>query len=60
MRCCCIIGWEAQEAGLLLIYLNGQREVIEMPAKEAEANSTFLCGELMKGRDDIIGISWED
>lgn len=58
-RCSYIVGWEPLDTGLLLIYSDGQREVVEMPAKEADENCQFLCDELSNARD-FIGIAWED
>lgn len=58
-RCSYIVGWEPLDTGLLLIFSDGKREVIEMPAKEADENSQFLAGEMLRDNRDIIGIAWE-
>ena len=51
-----VMGWEAQEDGLLLIYADGSREVIPMSEREALENSLHLAREI----DDAIGLTWED
>jgi len=56
-----LVGWEAQEKGLLLLYSNGQRDFIEMPHREAFDNSFFLTQEVdRRNPDDVIGITWWD
>ena len=54
-----IVGWEPTDSGLLIMYSDGQRELISMSAKDADENSLFLAGELFTDRD-IIGIAWDD
>ena len=37
-----IVGWEAMDSGLGLMYADGRRELIRMSAKEADENSEFM------------------
>jgi len=55
-----IVGWEPTDEGLLLMYSDGQRELIRMSAKEADENSEFMVGEMFKDNRDVIGIAWDD
>ena len=56
-----LVGWEARESGLLLLYSNGRRDFIEMPYREAFDNSFFLMQEVdRRNPDDVIGITWWD
>lgn len=56
-----IVGWEAVDDGLLVVYCNGQRETIKMNRKDADENALFLAKELNEESRwfRIIGISYE-
>ena len=60
IRCSYIVGWEPREDGFLLMYSDGQRELIPMSAKEADENCNYLNEEMFGGNRDVIGIAWED
>ena len=44
-----LLGWQVVRGGLLLLYTDGSREVLEMNEKEALENSDFLAHELGGG-----------
>ena len=55
-----IVGWEASDSGLLLMYADGQRELIPMSPKEADENSQFMVDNMFEDKRDVIGIAWDD
>lgn len=55
-----IVGWEAKDSGLGLMYSDGQRELIPMSAEEADENSQFMIDNMFEDNRDVIGIEWED
>ena len=55
-----IVGFEPMDNGLMLMYSDGQRELIEMSAKEADENVRFLIDNMFQDGRDCIGIAWED
>lgn len=52
-----LIGWEATPKGLLLIYADFSRELLEMPEQEAADNAVFLAQEK---EQEIVCITWEN
>ena len=55
-----IVGWEASDSGLLLMYADGQRELIPMSPKEADENCQFMVDNMFEDKRDVIGIVWDD
>jgi len=55
-----IVGWEAMDSGLVLMYADGQRELISMSPKEADENSQFMIDHMFEDNRDVIGIAWEE
>ena len=55
-----IVGWEAMDSGLVLMYADGQRELISMSPKEADENSQFMIDHMFEDNRDVIGVEWED
>lgn len=55
-----IVGWEATDSGLSLMYSDGSRELIRMSAKEADENSQFMINNMFDNNRDVIGLTWED
>ena len=55
-----IVGWEASDSGLLLMYADGQRELIPMSPNEADENCQFMVDFLFEDKRDVIGIEWDD
>lgn len=55
-----IVGFEPMDNGLMLMYSDGQRELIEMSAKEADENVQFIIDNMFQDDRDCIGIAWED
>lgn len=55
-----IVGWEAMDSGLGLMYADGKRELIRMSPKEAEENCQFMVDYMFEDKRDVIGIAWED
>lgn len=50
-------GWQATPKGLLLIYADFSRELLEMPEQEAADNAIFLSHEK---EQEIVCITWDD
>lgn len=55
-----IVGWEASDSGLLLMYADGQRELIPMSPNEADENCQFMVDYMFEDNRDVIGIEWDD
>lgn len=55
-----IVGWEASDSGLGLMYADGRRELIRMSPKEADENSQFMVDNMFEDNRDVIGIEWEE
>ena len=55
-----IVGWEVMDSGLVLMYADGQRELISMSPKEADENSQFMIDHMFEDNRDVIGVEWED
>ena len=55
-----IVGWETSDSGLLLMYSDGQRELIPMSPNEADENCQFMVDYMFEDKRDVIGIEWED
>ena len=55
-----IVGWEAKDSGLGLMYADGQRELIPMSPKEADENSQYMIDNMFEDNRDVIGIAWEE
>ena len=55
-----IVGWEVSDSGLLLMYADGQRELIPMSPKDAEENCQFMVDNMFEDKRDVIGIVWDD
>jgi len=50
-------GWQATPKGLLLIYTDFSRELLEMPEQEAADNAVFLSQE---NEREIVCLTWEN
>ena len=51
-----IQGWQATSRGLMVMYADGQREVLEMSQQDALENAWFLASEFGK---EVVCISYE-
>lgn len=50
-------GWQATPEGLLLIYADFSRELLEMPEQDAADNAIFIDREIDR---KIVCITWEN
>ena len=56
IRTSALNSWQATPDGLLLIYADFSRELLEMPEQEAADNAFFLAQEIDR---KIVCITWE-